>query len=88
MKINWKARFRNKVFLFALAGLVVSFVFDLLAMFEVIPAISESMVMQLVDIVLLVLTAVGVVTDPTTPGLQDSDRAMTYVGPGVPGDNG
>ena len=81
MKVNWKVRFKNKVFLAALAGLVVSFVFDLLAMFDVFPAISESMVMQLVDILLMVLAAVGIVSDPTTDGLSDSARAMAYTEP-------
>lgn len=78
MKINWKIRFKNKVFLSALFALVVSFVFDLLAMFDVFPAISESMVMQLCNIVLMILAGVGVISDPTTEGINDSTRAMTY----------
>ena len=78
MKINWKVRFKNKVFLSSLFALVVSFVFDLLAMFDVFPAVSESMVMQLCNIVLLILVGTGVVTDPTTSGVGDSQRALTY----------
>lgn len=87
MKINWKVRFRNKVFLYSLIALVVSFVFKLLALFEISPAISESTVMQLCDIVLLILVGTGVVTDPTTSGVGDSKRALTYTEP-YAGENG
>jgi phi LC3 family holin len=88
MKINWKVRFKNKPWLLSFCALIVSFAFDLLAMFDVFPTITQSMVMQLVNIVLMVLSAMGVVNDPTTPGVEDSERAMTYTDPGVPSDNG
>ena len=88
MKINWKVRFKNHTWLTSFIALVVSFVFDLLAMFDIFPAITQSMVMQLVNIVLLVLGAIGIVQDPTTPGVADSTRAMQYVEPGVPSENG
>ena len=84
MIINWKVRFKNKTWLTSFLALVVSFVFDLLAMFDVFPVVTQSMVMQLVNIALMVLGAVGVVADPTTPGVSDSTRAMTYVEPGKP----
>lgn len=81
MKINWKVRFKNKVFLYSLIALVVSFVFDLLAMFDVFPAVSENMVLQLCNIVLMILSGVGVITDPTTEGIGDSTRALSYTSP-------
>ena len=34
--------------------------------------------MQSVSALLTLLTALGVVIDPTTQGISDSDRAMTY----------
>ena len=76
MNINWKVRFKNTTWLTSFIALIVSFVFDLLTMFEVFPVVTQSMVMQLVNIVLMVLGAVGVVADPTTPGMNDSERAM------------
>lgn len=85
MNINWKVRFKNKVWLGSFFALLVSFAYKILGMFDVFPAISESMVLQLCDIVLMVLGAVGVVSDPTTPGVADSERAMQYVAPGVVG---
>ena len=87
MKINWKVRFKNPVFISSLYALVVSFVFKLLALFEIFPAISESTVMQFCDIVLLILVGTGVVTDPTTAGMGDSQRALTYSDP-TDSDNG
>ena len=78
MKINWKIRLRNKTWLASVLALVVSFVYDLLAMFEYVPPLSEDWLLSLFQTVLTLLTALGVVIDPTTDGAQDSDRAMTY----------
>lgn len=85
MAINWRIRFKNKAWLTSFIALLVSFAFDVLGMFDVFPTITESMVMQLANIVLMVLGAVGVVSDPTTPGMSDSERAMQYVAPGITG---
>lgn len=82
MKINWKVRLRNKTWLASMLALVISFVYDLLAMLEVVPAVSEDWVMNLALTVLTVLTMLGIVIDPTTQGVSDSDRAMLYDEPG------
>ena len=82
MKINWKVRLRNKTWLAALLALIVSFVYDLLAMWEIIPPVTQDWVMSLVQTVLTVLAMLGVVIDPTTQGVADSDRAMLYDEPG------
>lgn len=87
MKINWKVRLRNKTWLASLLALIVSFVYDLLAMMEVVPAISEDWLMSVIQTVLTLLTALGVVIDPTTAGAGDSDRAMLYDEPGHLPDN-
>ena len=87
MKINWKVRLRNKTWLASLLALIVSFVYDLLAMMEVVPAISEDWLMSVIQTVLTLLTALGVVIDPTTQGVEDSDRAMLYDEPGHLPDN-
>ena len=82
MKINWKVRIRNKTWLAALLALIVSFVYDLLAAFEVVPTVSEDWLMGIIQTVLTLLTALGVIVDPTTQGVSDSDRAMLYDDPG------
>ena len=78
MKINWKVRLRNKTWLASVLALIVSFVYDLLAMLECVPPLSEDWLLSLMQTLLTLLTALGVVIDPTTDGAQDSDRAMTY----------
>jgi phi LC3 family holin len=83
MKINWKVRFKNKTWLAALIALVVNFVYNLLAAFDVTPPVGQDNVLAVVAAVLTVLTGLGVIIDPTTPGAGDSERAMSYVAPGV-----
>ena len=78
MKINWKVRLRNKTWLASVLALMVSFAYDLLAMVDVVPPLSEDWLLSLVQTLLTLLTALGVVIDPTTDGAADSDRAMNY----------
>ena len=78
MKINWKVRLRNKTWLASVLALIVSFAYDLLAMLDVVPPLSEDWLVRLLQPILPLLTALGVVTDPTTDGAADSDRAMGY----------
>lgn len=82
MKINWKVRLRNKTWLASIIALVITFVYDLLAMLEIVPAVTEDWLLSIVQTVLTLLTALGVIIDPTTAGAGDSDRAMLYVEPG------
>lgn len=82
MKINWKVRLRNKTWLASLLALVITFVYDLLAMLEVVPAVTEDWLLSVVQTVLTLLTALGVIIDPTTAGAGDSERAMLYDEPG------
>ncbi len=81
MKINWKVRFHNKTFLTGLVSLVIVFVYNLLQLLEITPQVDQSVVMQVVEGILTILGMVGVITDPTTAGLTDSNRAMTYTEP-------
>ena len=78
MKINWKVRLRNKTWLASVLALIVSFAYDLLAMLDVVPPLSQDWLMSLIQTMLTLLTALGVVIDPTTDGAADSDRAMGY----------
>ena len=82
MKINWKVRLRNKTWLMSIIALIITFVYDLLAMLEIVPAVTEDWLMSIVQTVLTLLTALGVVIDPTTQGMSYSDRAMLYQEPG------
>ena len=78
MKINWKARFKNKTFLITFVTLVVAFVYQVLGLFGVVPAVSEESVVNVITLLVNILAFVGVIVDPTTDGINDSDRAMLY----------
>ncbi len=81
MKINWKVRLHNKTFLASLISLVIVFVYNLLQLLEITPQVDQNVIMQVVEGILTILGMVGVIADPTTAGLTDSERAMTYIEP-------
>ncbi|MBQ2954286.1 MAG: phage holin [Clostridia bacterium] len=64
------------MWLATLLATLVAFAFDLLALLDVAPALTEDTVMQAVTALLTLLSALGVIVDPTTPGAGDSDWAM------------
>lgn len=80
MKINWKVRIKNKAFwvtvipaLFLLiqaVAAVFGFTLDLTTL--------QGKILAVVDAVFGLLVALGIVVDPTTVGIGDSNRAMTY----------
>lgn len=81
MKINIKARLKNKTFVISSAVLIISFIYSLLSLFGVVPSISEKQVTELVTMGVNALAFFGVLVDPTTSGISDSSRAMTYCTP-------
>ena len=81
MKINWKVRFKNKVWLGSFLSLIVSFAYSLLGLFDVFPEVTQNNVLEMINQVLKFLGLIGVLVDPTTAGLGDSDRAMGYAEP-------
>ncbi len=81
MKINWKVRLKNKVWLGSFCSLIVGFVYSMLALFDVFPEVTQSLVLQLMNQVLTFLGLIGVIVDPTTAGLSDSERALGYEEP-------
>lgn len=81
MKINWKVRLRNPAWVTSLLALIVSTVYQLLAMFEIAPALTEDALMQAIAAAVQLLTLMGVLIDPTTKGLSDSARALEYERP-------
>lgn len=81
MKINWAVRFKNKTFVASLFALVVAFAYNLCALFGITPVVEQSAVMAACNAVLTVLGALGVLVDPTTAGISDSARALTYTEP-------
>jgi phi LC3 family holin len=68
-------------------SLIVGFVFNLLKLFDIVPAFNENLVMNIVGQVLAFLGLIGVIVDPTTAGVEDSNRAMQYQEPWKDEDN-
>lgn len=81
MKINWRVRFKNKTWLGSFISLIIGFVYSMLALFDIFPEITENAIARLFNQVLTFLGLIGVIVDPTTAGLEDSNRAMTYQEP-------
>lgn len=81
MKVNWKVRFKNKTWLALFLSLIVGFIFNILKLFDVVPVVTKSLVMNIIDQILTVLGLFGVIVDPTTAGVNDSERAMNYIEP-------
>ena len=76
--INWKLRLKNKATLLEIVTAVIALIYQILGMLGIVPAVSESEVTQAVGLVINILAMVGIVTDPTTQGVSDSNRALTY----------
>lgn len=83
MKINWTVRLKNKAFWLGLIPAVLLLAQQLCALCGVnldVSGLSEQLI-GICGTVFAVLALLGVVNDPTTKGIADSDRAMEYEKP-------
>ena len=78
--INWKVRIRNRAFWVSLIPAVLLLVQSGAAMFGINLDLGETgnRLLAVVNQLFAVLTILGIVNDPTTAGLSDSENAMTY----------
>lgn len=76
--INWSLRLRNRTTLLALVSAAVVFAYSVAQALGLDLPVGQQQVMDAVTSVLAVLAALGVVVDPTTEGVSDSTRALTY----------
>ena len=79
--INWKVRLKNKTFLVIFVPLLISFVYQLLAVLGITPSIAKETVEELILAAVNLLALLGIVVDPTTSGIGDSERALNYTEP-------
>ena len=83
MKINWVVRLKNKSFWLAIIPavlLLIQAVADVAGFQLDFGDISEKLI-TVVNAVFVVLSILGIVVDPTTDGIGDSTRALTYTTP-------
>lgn len=81
--MNWKLRFKNKATLIAIVAAAVAFVYQILGILNIVPPVTEEQAMQVLGIIINILVGLGILVDPTTAGIGDSARAMTYTEPGI-----
>lgn len=81
MNINWKVRLKSGAFWAGLISLVLTLVYTILNMAGVIPAFSQKEIMDVVVMILQIPAFIGVISDPTTKGIGDSNQALTYEKP-------
>lgn len=78
MKLNWKVRFKNKVWLTSFFAAILTFIYTILGMFDIYPEITKNDIGEIINSMLMFLSLTGVIIDPTTAGINDSNRAMGY----------
>ena len=83
MNINWGVRIRNKAFWTALIPALALLAQAVAALFGFTIDLNTltGKLLGVVDAVFAVLVILGIVTDPTTKGVGDSSRALTYEQP-------
>ena len=83
MNINWKVRLKSKTFWLTMIPALLLLVQVVAAVFgfELDLGVLGDRLLAVVNAVFAVLTILGVVTDPTTAGLSDSKRALSYTEP-------
>lgn len=82
-KINWMVRLKNKNFWIAFIPAVLLLIQVIAAVFGFNIDLGDlgNKLLDVVNAAFSVLIILGVVTDPTTAGISDSEQAMTYTEP-------
>ena len=82
-RINWKVRIKNKMFWIAVIPAVLLLVQTVCSVFgiELDFGDLQDKLLTVINALFAVLVILGIVVDPTTEGVRDSQRAMTYEEP-------
>lgn len=83
MNINWTVRIKNKNFWIAIIPAVILLIQVVANLFGFTLDLGDlgNKLLAVVEAVFVVLAILGIVVDPTTAGVGDSDRAMEYTEP-------
>ena len=79
--MNLKLRLKNKATLTAIIAAVITCVYSIAVALGVELEVGQEQVVGIVGVILTILTGLGILVDPTTKGIEDSDRAMNYTEP-------
>ena len=80
MKINWTVRVKNKMFWLALIPATLVLIQVVASVFGFTIDLGElgTKLLAVVEAVFVLLAILGIVNDPTTNGVSDSELALTY----------
>lgn len=80
MNINWKVRFKNKYFWACLIPALIVLIKNILKLvgIDFDFTVIQERILDVIEAVFVVLSILGIVNDPTTDTISDSERAMTY----------
>lgn len=83
MNINWLVRLKNKNFWLSFIPAVLLLIQAVAAVFGFTLDFGPlgDQLLEVVNIVFSILALLGIVTDPTTKGVSDSQQALTYTKP-------
>ncbi|MBR1532827.1 MAG: phage holin [Ruminococcus sp.] len=81
--INWKVRFKNKAFWATIIPALLVLIQLVAGVFGFTIDLGDlgNKLLAILDVVFLILAAIGIVTDHTTEGVGDSRQALTYTEP-------
>ena len=81
--INWQVRIKNRNFWITLIPAIIVLIQVAASVFGFVIDLGDigNKLIALVDALFVVLAILGIVNDPTTDGLKDSERAMGYIEP-------
>ena len=74
--LNLKIRLKNKTFIITMMTTIIAFVYQMLAQFEVVPKITQDQTIQVLMLIVNILAGLGILVDPTTAGVKDSERVL------------
>lgn len=81
--INWKIRIKNKNFWIAMIPAILLLIQQIAGIFGISIDLGDlgDKLLAVINTIFVILALVGVVSDPTTTGIGDSEQALNYTEP-------
>lgn len=81
--INWKVRLKNKTFWITIVPAIALVVHTIASVFDIYidTETLSGKIVAAIEAVFALLAILGIIVDPTTAGIKDSERAMNYTEP-------
>ena len=79
--MNIVLRLKNKTTLISLIAAVITLIYQVLGLCGIVPKISDEALINVAGVAVNILCMLGIVVDPSTKGVKDSEQAMSYTEP-------